>query len=147
MTDFIKYLFQNTIAYIVEHHSALPWESVNDSIEYVFTHPNGWDVKKHYCDAIERAGLIPRTFEGRSRVHMLTEGEAGLHYCISHLPENPGTGNPRGVLVVDAGGGVIDLAMYSITCNPASCKEIAPAECMWRLLDAESSLFLTPCAV
>ncbi|KAF8552294.1 hypothetical protein OG21DRAFT_1511667 [Imleria badia] len=141
LTDFIKYLFDCAKTYIQEHHLALTWSSIEDSIEYIFTHPNGWEglQQQLYRRAVERAGLIPRTPEGRSRVHMLTEGEASLHFCVPNLlTAKTADQAPQGVVIIDAGGGTIDLSMFSMTCNPISCEEIAPAEC--RL---QGSVFVT----
>jgi hypothetical protein len=38
----------------------------------------------------------------------------------------------KGVVVVDAGGGTIDLSAYSMKLSPTSFEEIAPAECEFR---------------
>jgi hypothetical protein len=35
----------------------------------------------------------------------------------------------KGVIVIDAGGGTIDLSAYSMKLSPTSFEEIAPAEC------------------
>lgn len=111
----------------------LHWKSIENSIEFVFSHPNGWEglQQQKYREAIEGAGLIPCTPEGRSRVHMITEGEASLHYCVSSLPEELDDSGPQAIVIIDAGGGTIDLSVYSLTFNPIVCKEIAPAECTW----------------
>ena len=132
LTDFIKYLFQCAKDCIPNRHLAFSWSSIEDSIEYIFTHPNGWEVQQQYRRAIENAGLIPSTTRGRSRVHMLTEGEASLHYCVSNSlnAETANQAPPRGIVIIDAGGRTIDLGMFSTTSNPISCEEIAPAECM-----------------
>ena len=106
---------------------------MEDSIEYIFTYPGGWaEQRPLYFRAIERAGLVPNVPEGQPRVHMMTEGEAGLHLCISHLLGGDTFNHAahQGVVVIDAGGGVINLSMYSMTSNRTSCEEIAPAECM-----------------
>ena len=128
-TDFIRYLFQCAKTHIQEHHRTFVWSSIEDSIEYIFTHPNGWEGLQQglYRTAIERAGLIPGTPEGRSRVHLLTEGEASLHFCVSNLLYAEKTG--RGIVIINAGGGTINLSMFSMTFDPISCEEIAPAEC------------------
>ena len=133
LTDFIRYLCQCARTYIEEHHLGFTWSTHEDSIEYIFTHPNGWEgvQQQLYHRAIEGAGLIPGTPEGRSRVHMLTEGEAILHFCVSNLLSGEVANDvPRGVVIIDAGGGTIDLSMFSMKVNPISCEEIAPAECM-----------------
>ena len=112
----------------------MSWSSVEDSIEYIFTHPNGWEFvqQQMYHQAIERAGLIPHTPEGRARVHMLTEGEASLHFCAANLLIGEATdrADPQGVVIIDAGGGTLDLSMFLMELDPISCEEIAPAECM-----------------
>ncbi|KAI9569153.1 hypothetical protein HD554DRAFT_2204656 [Boletus coccyginus] len=134
LTDFIKYLFECFKTHIHEHHLAFPWSSVENSIEFIFTHPNGWEglQQQRYRRAIVRAGLVPGTREGQSRVHMLTEGEASLHFCVANNLNAEKTTNqaaPQGVVIIDAGGGTIDLSMFSMKSNPISCEEIAPAEC------------------
>ena len=134
LADFIKYLSHCAKTYIEERHLSFTWAAHENSIEYILTHPNGWEgVQQHlYRQAVERAGLIPGTPEGRSRVHLLTEGEAILHFYVLNLP-NGGTANeptPRGVVIIDTGGATINLSMFSMMADPISCEEIAPAECM-----------------
>ena len=132
LTDFIKYIFCWAKTYIQEHHLAFTWSTIEHSIEYIFTHPNGWEgVEQLYSRAIECAGLIPSTPEGRSRVHILTEGEANLHFCVINLldVETAIQAVPQGVAIIDVGDVTIDLNMFSVTSFPISC-EIAPAECM-----------------
>jgi hypothetical protein len=134
LTDFIDFLFRCAKTYIQERHLAATWSTIEDSTEYIFTHPNGWEgvQQQLYRRAIERAGLIPSTPEGQSRVHLLTEGEASLHFCVSDLlnAETAIQAAPQGVVIIDAGGGTIDLSMFSMTSAPISGEEIAPAECM-----------------
>jgi hypothetical protein len=133
LTDFIKYLFHCATTYIQKHHLALTWSTIEHTIEYIFTHPNGWEgvQQQLYRRAIERAGLIG-TPQGQSRVHLLTEGEASLHFCVPNLlsAETPIQAAPQGVVIIDAGGGTIDLSMFSMSSTPISGEEIAPAECM-----------------
>ena len=111
------------------------WISIENSIEFVFSHPNGWEglQQQKYREAIQSAGLIPGPME-QSRVHMITEGEASLHYCVSSLREDNATTEPQAIIIIDAGGGTIDLSVYSVSFNPIACEEIAPAECMWLIL-------------
>ena len=133
LTDFIRYLFQCAKTYIQDSHPGFTWPIVEHSIEYIFTHPNGWEGRQQdYRRAIEHAGLVSSTPEGMSRIHMLTEGEASLHFCVSRLLSKGAADQtlPHGVAVIDAGGATINLSMYSVTTNPIHCEEIAPAECM-----------------
>ena len=82
-------------------------------------------------------------------MHLLTEGEASLHFCVANanaldafssqgavsespVKEEDQTGT-QGVVIVDAGDGTIDLSAYSMELSPTSettsFEEIAPAEC------------------
>ena len=145
LTDFIKYLFECCKAYIQECHPRLTWETVEDSIEYILTYPSGWCEQQYlYRRAIQRAGLVSTTPEGQPRVFMLTEGEACLQSCIAHfVKERMGNQTtPQGIVIVDAGGGIIDVSMFStmLTSKQTSCEEIAPPECMQLLSIAHPPL-------
>ena len=146
LTDFIKYLFECCKSYIQECHPRLTWAIVEDSIEYILTYPSGWGEQQYlYRQAIQRAGLVSRTPSmGQHRVFTLTEGEACLQSCIAHLVKGM-VGNqatPPGVVIIDAGGGIIDLSMFSITVTSkqTSYEEIAPPECMQLLSIAHPPL-------
>ncbi|KAI5991133.1 hypothetical protein EDD15DRAFT_1115401 [Pisolithus albus] len=159
--DFMRYLFDCAKAYIKEVHASgsIVWDSLKDRIEFILTHPNGWEgpQQQQIRKAAELARLIPVGEEGQSRVHLLTEGEASLHFCVTNFltsetfsampvvctdePEEDDDGSAphnEGVIIVDAGGGTIDLSAYSMKLSPTSFKEIAPAEC--RL---QGSVFVT----
>ncbi|KAI9573815.1 hypothetical protein HD554DRAFT_2012318 [Boletus coccyginus] len=145
LTDFIEYLFRCAETYIQESYPRYIWLSVKDEMQFVFTHPNGWEgaQQQQIRRAIELAGLVPGTSDGRARVRFLTEGEAGLHFCIwdlfaSGIPDQGKYPQGQGVVVIDAGGGTLDLSMYSMKFDPTSFEEIAPAEC--RL---QGSVFVT----
>ena len=138
LTDFIKYLAVCSKAYIKKCHpafvSGLP--SVEDSTEYIFTHPGGWTDQRYlYFWAAVRAGLVPDTPEGHLRVHVITEGEAGLHFCVSHLlgEETVDHAACQSVVTIDAGGGIINMSMFPMMSNMIFSEEIAPAECTWLL--------------
>ncbi|KAK1222716.1 hypothetical protein PQX77_014421 [Marasmius sp. AFHP31] len=114
LSDFLAYLFRCAKDYIVQ---TIPdrsfWASIEGNIDFVLTHPNGWEGPQQYsmrCAAI-RAGLVPDTREGRNRITFVTEGEACLHFCVhNHLSVS----ERESVLIVDAGGGPIDLSTYTI---------------------------------
>lgn len=146
--DFVGYLFKCSKAYITEAHICL-WDSLESNIEFVLTHPNGWEgpQQQQIRHAAELGGLIPAGEEGQSRIHLLTEGEASLHFCVTNIltsgtfdtmpilcsdePEEEQEPQPdgQGVIIIDAGGGTVDLSAYAMELSPASFKEIAPAEC------------------
>ena len=134
LTDFVKYLVECSKGHIKECHPAFisGLLSVEDSTEYIFTHPGGWtDQRCLYFLATVRAGLVPDTPEGHLRVHAITEGEAGLHFCVSHLLGGDTFNHAarQGVVIIDAGGGIINKSMFPRTSNAISSEKIVPAEC------------------
>ncbi|KAI9573190.1 hypothetical protein HD554DRAFT_2059660 [Boletus coccyginus] len=159
--DFMRYLFSCARNYIIESHAsgASMWRSMENKIEFILTHPNGWEglQQQHIRRAAEIAGLVPGGEENSGRIHLLTEGEASLHFCVTHvLASDPLSQVPilssddpeeeveeesehQGIVIIDAGGGTIDLSAYSVKLSPPKeFKEIAPAEC--RL---QGSVFVT----
>jgi molecular chaperone DnaK (HSP70) len=145
LADFMRYLFECARIYIQESHVNL-WRSVENSIEFVLTHPNGWEgpQQQQIRRAAELAGLISCK-EEQSHVHLLTEGEASLYFCVTNTTTSRAFSSPiavsdfpveegvqsgsQGILIVDAGGRTIDLSVYSMKLSPTSFEEIAPAEC------------------
>ncbi|KIJ14488.1 hypothetical protein PAXINDRAFT_79056 [Paxillus involutus ATCC 200175] len=158
--DFMRYLFTCARTYIIESHAngALLWKSVENNIEFVLTHPNGWEgpQQQQIRQAAELAGLIPSGDEHQARIHLLTEGEASLHFCVNNVlapaflsniliacsdepEEQVEEPEHQGVVIIDAGDGTVDLSAYSVKLSPpTSIEEIAPAEC--RL---QGSVFVT----
>ena len=151
-SDFIRYLFDSTKTLFVssdkigEHR----WDSVSDNLELVLTHPNGWGgpQQSQLRAAAVRANIVPNTPEGRGRVHFVTEGEASFSFCATHSHaggnlkvvspvEHPFlshslTCQQRGdkVLIVDAGGGTIDISSYVVTEDePLQVEELFQPEC------------------
>jgi hypothetical protein len=150
--DFMRYLFSCARNYIIESHAsgASMWKSMENNIEFILTHPNGWEglQQQQIRHAARIAGLIPGKRKHASRIHLLTEGEASLHFCVTHmlaldslsgklpivstdeLEEAEEAEEHQGIVIIDAGGGTIDLSAYSIKLSPPrEFKEIAPAEC------------------
>ncbi|KAI0704701.1 hypothetical protein C8Q76DRAFT_801605 [Earliella scabrosa] len=134
--DFLKYLFgcaKKSIseAYEADKHGNLVWDSVKDSIDFVLGHPNGWEglQQAKMREAAVLGGLIPDTPEGRARVHFVSEGEASLQFCIRNNLEMEGG---KTVMIIDAGGGTVDISSYSCvsTTPQLVVEEVAPAECI-----------------
>ena len=84
--DFLVYLLGCASKYIQETHASgvALWDSVKGQIEFVLSHPNGWEgiQQKKLRRAAVYAGLIPDNDKGQERIHFVTEGEASLHFCI-----------------------------------------------------------------
>ncbi|KIJ63506.1 hypothetical protein HYDPIDRAFT_175899 [Hydnomerulius pinastri MD-312] len=148
LADFMRYPYQCTRKYAEDSHGTALWRSVESDVELVLTHPNGWEEpqQKQIRRAATLAGLVSDSPEGQARLRLLTEGEAILHYCVSNVlasdapsrtpilaPEHPEEDEhdpgPQGVVIINAGGGTIDLSAYSMKLSPTSFEEIAPAEC------------------
>ncbi|KIM46840.1 hypothetical protein M413DRAFT_264068 [Hebeloma cylindrosporum] len=114
--DFLEYLLQCASRYIEESHAngSDLWNSVKNNIDFVLSHPNGWEgsEQSRMRDAAVLAGLVPDNASGRSRVSFVTEGEASLHFAIQNSVLSQGVKKGDGVVVVDAGGGTIDVSAY-----------------------------------
>ena len=84
--DFFAYLLSCTRRFICETHAngESLWSSVEDRIEFVISHPNGWEGLQQgkMREAAVIGGLVPNTNAGHKRVHFVTEGEASLNFCI-----------------------------------------------------------------
>ncbi|KAF9231963.1 hypothetical protein BU15DRAFT_67879 [Melanogaster broomeanus] len=128
--DFVGYLFKHAKAYITEAHTCV-WESFQNNIEFVLTHPNGWEgpQQQQIRNAAELGGLIPA-------------GEEGSLESTFSLREKPIEEPPehQGVIIIDAGGGTVDLSAYSMKLSPTAFTEIAPAECEWNGLLVRDNL-------
>ena len=86
--DFMGYLFDSTktLFKTSEPNGEVRWDSISDSVELVLTHPNGWGGPQQtkLRTAAIKAGIVPNTASGRSRVHFVTEGEASFNFCATH---------------------------------------------------------------
>ena len=135
---------------------------MTDRIEFVLAHPNGWGglQQNKIRQAAVVAGLVPDTSAGHSRVHFVTEGEASLNFCISnglttsnikvhiHIPclfllafppSDNITQDGKSVIIVDAGGGTVDISSYLfLSTAPILVEEVTSPEC-------ESSIPLGHC--
>lgn len=98
LADFMKYLFECAKTFIKDTHSPELWASVENNIDFVLTHPNGWEgaQQAQIRRAAVRAGFISDSPKGQSRLQLLTEGEASLHFCIANgLTSDPVAVSPR----------------------------------------------------
>ena len=83
--DFLRYLYQCARNFIEETHAngADLWSSLEDRIEFVLSHPNGWEgaQQSKMRTAAVQAGLISGD-QSHSHLSFVTEGEASLHFCL-----------------------------------------------------------------
>ncbi|PPQ98997.1 hypothetical protein CVT24_003479 [Panaeolus cyanescens] len=131
-SDFLRYLHKCTRSYIEERHpkGADLWKSLEPTAEYVLTHPNGWEggQQNQMRRAAINAGLITDDAQGRGRLSFLTEGEASLHFCVHSGLTAEANKSGKGVLIIDAGGGTIDISAYK-QAQGGGYEEIATPQC------------------
>ncbi|KAI9060751.1 hypothetical protein FKP32DRAFT_1595071 [Trametes sanguinea] len=148
--DFLAYLYRCAQDFILEAHSNGNglWKSVQGRAEFVLSHPNGWGGLQQGLlrDAALAAQLVSDDAVGRGRIHFVTEGEASLHFCLENGITDEVLQIGKTVMIVDAGGGTIDVSSYSFTSIAPLCAEEAVcADCVVQgstQVDARASEFL-----
>ncbi|TFK63668.1 hypothetical protein BDN72DRAFT_803057 [Pluteus cervinus] len=141
--DFFRFLYESSRAYIESNYSTgrSIWSSIQSDTIFVISHPNGWEgpQQSQMRQAAILADLIPDTDEGRNRIQFVTEGEASLHFCINQDLMTERIKTESRILVVDAGGGTIDISSYKKRDDKeGSFSELAASECKLR-----GSIFVT----
>lgn len=142
LSDYLKHLNDCAKQYIQEREPTYGSDIWNGKeIEYVLSHPNGWEGPQQALmkQAAEKAGLI--TTGGRNKITFLTEGEASLNRCIEKGLMSESIRKGEGVIIVDAGGGTLDLSAYAANPDGKTFKEIAEAQC-----HVKGSIFVTDAA-
>jgi hypothetical protein len=85
--DIFKYLYQHTRTFFQSREvgGVAIWERLEDSIEIVIAHPNGWSAHEQAFlrKVAVMAGIVPGT-KAQDRVHVVSEGEASVHYVMVH---------------------------------------------------------------
>jgi len=137
--DFLRYLLECASSYIQDTQlgGVELWKAHRDEMHFVLSHPNGWEGKEQsqMRQAAVEAGLVPDTPLGHDRVTFVTEGEASLHFVVENgilLQASEVRCRPKakinslivliylplkgeGIVIVDAGGGTIDVSTYKRT--------------------------------
>ncbi|KAF5332092.1 hypothetical protein D9611_008026 [Ephemerocybe angulata] len=132
--DYLSYLYTCAQAYIKDTHAngADLWASfAEDDKEFVLSHPNGWEgwQQAQIREAVVLAGLVKGGDAGGGKVHFISEGEASLWFALKHgLPEGT-MERGEGVVIVDAGGGTIDISTYQKPVGGVKFEEISAPKC------------------
>ena len=86
--DLLGYLYKSTKQYIQERQGNAILESVGANIDFILSHPNGWEGKQQHemRHAAITAKLVNNMPEALKRISFVTEGEAGLHFCLNNVP-------------------------------------------------------------
>ncbi|KAF8989890.1 hypothetical protein BDQ17DRAFT_1372603 [Cyathus striatus] len=132
--DFMKYLYKCAGDYIKETHAngRILWSSVENRIHFVLSHPNGWEgpQQSQMRQAAVLAGLVADMTAAQDDISFVTEGEASLHFCIQNGLTTEALNERKGVLIVDAGGGTIDISAYAISgSSDTEFEEVAAPQC------------------
>ncbi|TFK50906.1 hypothetical protein OE88DRAFT_1630799 [Heliocybe sulcata] len=132
--DFLSYLFTCAKDYIRTAHAAgdALLRSLEGNIDFVMGHPNGWGglQQQRMRKAAVEAGLVPDMKAAEDRIQFVTEGEASLYYCLENGLSSDAIKPDNKIMIVDAGGGTIDLSSYRITkAKPIKVEEVAIPGC------------------
>ena len=81
-------MYKSTKQYIRERQGDDIWDSVGTNVEFILSHPNGWEGKQQseMRRAAVSAGLVATVSEALERISFVTEGEASLHFCLNKIP-------------------------------------------------------------
>ena len=81
-------MYKSTKQYIRERQGDDTWDSVGNNVEFILSHPNGWEGKQQseMRRAAINAGLVATVSEASERISFVTEGEASLHFCLNKIP-------------------------------------------------------------
>ncbi|KAI0313394.1 hypothetical protein OF83DRAFT_1175707 [Amylostereum chailletii] len=137
--DFYPFLLQCASTHIRMTHvdGDRLWESIQDDVAFVLSHPRGWGAEQHKVmrRAAVRGRLVPDTPEGRARITFVAEGEASLHYqALAWGFFSEETKTCRNFMVIDAGRMTVDLATYATASDGSSAtnmKELAQPTCIF----------------
>ncbi|KAF9068301.1 hypothetical protein BDP27DRAFT_1448499 [Rhodocollybia butyracea] len=141
LADFMAFLVSCARDFITESYPQVGGGMWQDyQLEYVISHPNGWDGAEQHTlrQAALRASLISDV--NSDRVSFITEGEASLHFCLATLPTLSELSSDKTLVVLDAGGGTVDLSSYRRISENASLgyTEASVPECYY-----SGSVFVT----
>ncbi|KAK0434093.1 hypothetical protein EV421DRAFT_1841511 [Armillaria borealis] len=143
-SDFYAYLYTCAKSFVQETHhiSSSQWSSIEGGIHFILAHPNGWEGEEQnkMRDAMISARLIGNGEQEHSRLSFVTEGEASLHFCLNKGLSRY-TSNEDGFMIVDAGGGTVDISTYSragVSEGNRCFQEIAIPQCQ-----LSGSIFVT----
>ncbi|KAF9650957.1 hypothetical protein BDM02DRAFT_3184899 [Thelephora ganbajun] len=135
-TDFIRYLFDSAKAFIQECEPVGKelWESLESNIDLILSHPNGWEGREQgfLRKSVVQASIFTEE-EALSRVSFVTEGEATFNFCVTNTKSGESLNPGHKVLIVDAGGGTIDISSYTVnSTSPLEVEEFQEPKCFYQ---------------
>jgi len=102
------YLFKRTRTFFEERilngHNA--WKSLEDTIEFVIPHPNGWDIGEQDVlrYAMVAANIVLSLYAAQERVH----------FVLVHADLENNLKVSTNFIVCDAGGSTVDTTLYTV---------------------------------
>ncbi|PAV16120.1 pH-response regulator [Pyrrhoderma noxium] len=134
MGDFLRYLYTESLEYIRAHH--IDVNEILDDIRgrksFVLSLPNGWTglPQQRLREAAVIGGLVKNDNEARSKIKLVSEGEASALTCLANGLHTPDLKAGYRFIIADAGGGTLDITSYEITSTSPTfeMKEIAPSD-------------------
>lgn len=115
--DFFGYLYKHTRTFFQnrEVNGQEIWERLETSIEIVIAHPNGWGAHEQAFlrKVAVLGGLVPGS-TAQERVHVVSEGEASVHYVMLHGDIERRLEVGVDFVVCDAGGSTVDTTLYTV---------------------------------
>ncbi|KAG8957671.1 hypothetical protein FRC03_009916 [Tulasnella sp. 419] len=134
IADFLRYMHNLALEHF---HQAMDtggktWDELKDQVVYILSHPNGWNTFQHPVmrEAAILAGLVPNSDQGNSRIIFVSEGEASLHWCMSRGIGRGDLEVGSHFIVVDAGGGTIDISSFkTVDTLPLKFEESSVPDC------------------
>ncbi|TFK50898.1 hypothetical protein OE88DRAFT_1808443 [Heliocybe sulcata] len=134
LADYLSFLFECAKEYIRTSHAAgdALLRSLEGSNDFVLGHPNGWGglEEQRVRESAVQARLVPNMQAARDRIQFVTEGEASLYYCLEHGLSSDALKAGNKIMIVDAGGGTIDISSYLVKeSHPVKVEEAASPDC------------------
>ncbi|PVF96862.1 hypothetical protein CPB86DRAFT_786494 [Serendipita vermifera] len=133
-SDFIGYLCTKTKAFFVNStpNGQAIWKRVKHRIVLIFCTPNAWEASQQVFlrQAVVESGLMEME-EVEERIEFITEGEASVHYAITHMKSNSWLKKGAMFTVIDAGGSTVDSTLYECKhLKPLRLEEVCASECV-----------------
>ncbi|KAG8830669.1 hypothetical protein FRC17_004503 [Serendipita sp. 399] len=131
--DLIRYMFEVTRRFFIEGtpNGADIWARLYAKAIVVFCIPNGWDINQQEFlrKAVIKSGIMSRA-DAEIRVDFVTEGEASVHYALTHSSRGQWLKRGSLILVMDAGGSTVDSTLYKcVEEHPLKLEEACTSEC------------------
>ncbi|KAF8603201.1 hypothetical protein BDV93DRAFT_493856 [Ceratobasidium sp. AG-I] len=148
-TDFLDYLLQHTQSYFEDHviDGSKIWRELGPNMVVVLAHPNGWAIREQNF-LREAMRNVKWSYGGSCHISFVTEGEASVHFCMSHSNMDSALHPNTDLIVCDAGGSTVDSTAYHVqqTTPTLELKERKASACVQAggvLVDLECRWYLT----